>query len=90
MNGSFILRGCSCTNVLTSSPMFSTDVSLLHGSLSIFIKHNELSLDSVMVVLLDELQLTETSLALTRGDWQSQCYLEEDRQVWVGDSATFL
>ena len=72
---------CSCTNDLTTSPMFSTDVSLLHRSLLIFIKANELSL---------ELQLTETSLALARGDWRSQWYLEEDRQVWVRDSATFL
>ena len=52
INGSFILRGWSCTNVLTSSLMFSSDNSLLQRSLLIFIKVNPLNLDWLMVARL--------------------------------------
>ena len=52
INGSFILRGWSCTNVLTSSLMFSSDNSLLQRSLLIFIKANPLNLDWLMVARL--------------------------------------
>jgi len=44
MKGSFILRGCSCVNDITSLFIFSADKNL-----SLFIKAKELSLDSIIV-----------------------------------------
>ena len=51
MNESFILLGCNWENDLTSSLMFSVEVSLLHRSLLIFINARDVSLASVMVDL---------------------------------------